>query len=263
MKTPEIFVAVDWSGNASPAGQKKHIWTAVAGERALSGLTREELCSWIIERFSGQPAVIGMDFAFSFPAGFLRDRGLSKVTDLWREAEVHGEAWLKRCEAPFWGRPGRKCPESHGTSGFRRTDRAIRVTGISPKSPLQIGGAGAVGTGSIRGMPVLRRLQAAGFSIWPFDSPSLPIVVEIYPRLLTGPVNKGQASARAAYLRRREFDNLRSENRSAAESSEDAFDAIVSAIRMQMCAAHFANLRQAADSVELLEGRIWNPDEGS
>lgn len=261
MKTPERFVAVDWSGSARPEGQRRHIWTSVAREAAFSGLTRNEVCAWIIESFSRQPAVIGLDFAFSFPVSFFRNRQLRDVRELWREAEDHGEDWLARCEAPFWGRPGKKCPPSHANDGFRRTDRQIRVAGISPKSPLQTGGAGAVGTGSIRGMPALRQLQDAGFSIWPFDPPSLPIVVEIYPRLLTGPVNKRQESARASYLERSEFQSLSAENRSAAVSSEDAFDAIVSALRMRERAAQFTKLKHSQDATEMLEGRIWTPED--
>jgi len=190
MKTPERFVAVDWSGSARPEDQKKHIWTSIAEERAFNGLTRTELTSWLIENFAGRPAVIGLDFAFGFPIAFFRQRGLSDVRELWRQAELQGEEWLQQCEVPFWGRSGRNCPQSHATEGFRKTDRSIRVGGISPKSPLQVGGAGAVGTGSVRGMPVLRRLQSAGLSIWPFDPPRLPMVLEIYPRLLTGPVTK-------------------------------------------------------------------------
>ena len=263
MKTPERFVAVDWSGSARPEGQRKHIWTSVAGEQSFNGLTRVELASWLIKNFASGPAVIGLDFAFSFPIAFFRQRGLSDVRDLWRQAELHGEKWLHGCEAPFWGRPGKKCLARHASEGLRRTDRAIRVGGISPKSPLQIGGAGAVGTGSIRGMPFLRKLQLAGFSIWPFDPPRLPMVVEMYPRLLTGPVNKRQASARTAYLMSSEFDGLSSAERSAAEGSEDAFDAVVSAIRMRGCAAQFAELRQPEDPVELLEGRIWAPRQAN
>lgn len=81
---------------------------------------------------------------------------------------------------------------------LRRTDReAPAIGGIRPKSVFQIGGAGAVGTGSLRGMPILKRLRDAGFAVWPFDAPRWPCVVEIYPRLLTGAVNKGSAGARA------------------------------------------------------------------
>ena len=47
----------------------------------------------------------------------------------------------------------------------------------------------------------LRELQDAGFSVWPFDPPRLPLVVEIYPRWLTGPVNDvpGSSAGRARY----------------------------------------------------------------
>ena len=50
-------------------------------------------------------------------------------------------------------------------------ERAARVRGIAPKSVFQIGGAGSVGTASLRGMPVLQRLREAGFAVWPFDRP--------------------------------------------------------------------------------------------
>lgn len=54
---------------------------------------------------------------------------------------------------------------------LRRTDRERpAVGGIRPTSGFQIGGAGAVGTGAVRGMPMLARLRAAGFAIWPFDA---------------------------------------------------------------------------------------------
>jgi len=56
------------------------------------------------------------------------------------------------------------------------------------------------------------------------------------------------------------FGDLSSDSRSAAESSEDAFDAIVSARRMRNHAAQFAELGQSTEPVELLEGRIWRPD---
>jgi catechol 2,3-dioxygenase-like lactoylglutathione lyase family enzyme len=60
----------------------------------------------------------------------------------------------------------------------------------------QIGGAGAVGTGSLRGMQHLADLAHAGFSIWPFDRPGWPLAVEIYPRLFTPGVVKSRHRAR-------------------------------------------------------------------
>ena len=47
------------------------------------------------------------------------------------------------------------------------------LTSVRPKSTFQIGGAGAVGTGSLRGMPHLLTLREAGCAVWP--SMCLPV----------------------------------------------------------------------------------------
>ena len=131
------------------------------------------------------------------------------------------------------------------------------VTGISPKSVFQIGGAGAVGTGSLRGMPILKRLREAGFAVWPFDEARFPLVVEIYPRVLTGPVRKGSADGRREYLDAN-HPGLRDETREAAVRSDDAFDALVSALVMAEHERDFPSL-PALDGAQWLEGVIWRP----
>ncbi len=168
-----------------------------------------------------------------------------------------GECWLSDCEDPFWGRPGRKKPDL--PDHFRRTEiEAQHVTHAQPKSVFQIGGAGAVGTGSLRGMPHLHRLAEAGFSIWPFDDPGWPLVLEIYPRLLTGAVRKSDPVARRAYLSEG-FPEIGSELRALAASTEDALDAAVSAVVMARHLEKIEALRPAADEVIRREGRIWWP----
>jgi hypothetical protein len=252
------IIAVDWSG--ARAGAHRKIWLAEArGEQLLrleSGRSRDDVATHLVEEARGDPyLVVGLDFAFSLPAWFLRERELKTAGELWRLADREAEGWLERCEHPFWGRPGRGRPdlEEH----YRRTDRDVpSVGGIRPKSPFQIGGAGAVGTGSLRGMPILHRLSERGFRIWPFDAVGFPLAVEIYPRLLTGPVRKSSARHRAAELGRR-FPQLSATQRAVAASSEDAFDAAISALQMAKQAHEFANLAQARDPVDLLEGRIW------
>jgi len=166
-----------------------------------NGRTRDEVIAQIMASVhEHRDVVVGFDFAFSFPAWFLRERGLDDVGSLWDLVGAEGEAWLADCQPPFWGRPGTKKPVL--AEHFRETDRSCEpVAGITPKSVFQIGGAGAVGTASIRGMPYLGRLREAGFSVWPFDPPRLPLVVEIYPRALTGEVNKSDAGARTEYLK--------------------------------------------------------------
>jgi hypothetical protein len=49
-------------------------------------------------------------------------------------------------------------------------------------------------------MPYLSQLSDAGFSIWPFEPPGWPLVIEIYSRLLTGELVKSDPEARTEYL---------------------------------------------------------------
>jgi hypothetical protein len=253
-------VAVDWSGRAR--GEARHLWMAEAHAGALlrleAGRTRAQLIDELVAR-ADEPdgVVVGFDFSFSLPAWFLRDRGHVDARALWDAAAEHGETWLRDCEPPFWGRPGRRRPEL--PAHLRRTEAGMpAVGGIRPKSSFQIGGAGSVGTGSVRGFAALARLQDAGYAIWPFDAPAQPpVAVEIWPRAFTGPVVKSDPGARAARLDVA-HPELPPPLRDAAIASEDAFDAAVSAIVMSH---HEAELRAlpTLDREHQLEGCVWSP----
>lgn len=253
-------IAVDWSGDASRANRK--IWLAEVrgGEliRLESGRGREEVVDHLVATASDDPElVVGFDFAFSLPAWFLDERGLRCVRELWELVNDEGEAWLDDGDSPFWGRPGRTQPDL--PAHYRRTEQEVKVaTGSQPKSPFQIGGVGAVGTGSLRGMPFLHRLDREGFSIWPFDDPLLPLVIEIYPRLLTGDVVKSDPEARLSYLQR-EFPRLTGELRDRAANNEHAFDAAVSALVMDGHAKDLGVLERPGDLRIQKEGAIWWP----
>ena len=251
-------VAVDWSGRAT--GERRHLWSAEAHDGELLGLvsgrTRDEVIDELVARADERPGVVvGFDFSFSLPRWFLRERGYADARALWDAATTDGEAWLRDCVPPFWGRPGRPRPDL--PAHFRGTEAEIAaVGGIRPKSSFQIGGAGSVGTGSVRGFPALARLQDAGFAIWPFDAPARPpVAVEIWPRSLTGAVVKSRPTARAAHLDHH-LPDLAPEWRDAAIDSEDAFDAAVSAVVMSR---HEAALRvlPALDDDARAEGRVW------
>lgn len=253
-------VAIDWSGDATASGQKEHIWTALVHDGELTSLvnghSRAEVISGLVAlAATGEDLIVGLDFAFSFPAWFLRSLGVGTVEALWDLVAVEGEQWLKDCRSPLWGRPGTTRPTL--PEHFRVTDSTCQpVAGITPKSVFQIGGAGAVGTGSIRGMPYLRQLEETGFAIWPFDSFMAPMVIEIYPRALTGAVRKSDPAERRGYLARR---RLPASLRSLAEGSEDAFDAAVSAMVMAENVDDLRALTKSSDPVTLLEGSIWVP----
>ena len=256
-------IAVDWSGRKQ--GAARHIWAAevAAGELVSlsNGRTGPQLAGWLVDQASAdEELAVGIDFAFSVPAWYLRSLGVAGAPELWDAAAVDGESWLSACQTPFWGRKGAGKPI--GQEQFRRTELETPPVGpgaIRPKSVFQIGGAGAVGTGSIRGMALLARLRREGFAVWPFDETGWPRVVEIYPRLLTGPVTKSLQPARAGYLARLGWP-AGAALRERAASTEDAFDAALSALAMD---EHREDLAAPPPVPEIaaLEGWIWCPRE--
>jgi hypothetical protein len=266
---PDQVLAIDWSGALSPAAQRRGIRAATCSLptgnlQLLPGALRTEIEALLLAHAANRtPIVAGLDFSFSYPAWFLREAGCNSAPELWAHVAQHGEHWLREPHPHFWGRrKGSGPPATHRAPhwlGYRQCELAAATSKRLPLSSFQIGGAGAVGTGTLRGMPMLARLRAAGFSIWPFDPPALPLLVEIYPRLLTGPVIKSSPSARTAYLRQPQFAHIPTHARHQAEASEDAFDALVSALIMRRHAAAFALLPHPLDETTRLEGAIWNP----
>jgi diadenosine tetraphosphate (Ap4A) HIT family hydrolase len=257
------IIAVDWSGARTSAAAK--IWLAEVKDGRLlrlgSGRGRDQIAQHLIAEADRDPElVVGLDFAFAFPAWFQEELGVSDPRELWERVADQGERWLQECPPPFWGRTGTRRPDGHL---FRRTELDVQeATGARPESVFQIAGAGAVGTGSIRGMPILRRLATTGFSIWPFDDPALPVVVEIYPRLFTGPLVKTDPAQRET-LMATTYPELDPEHRRLAAASDDALDAAVSALEMARHAPELLRLPTARDSVERLEGAIWYPKEAA
>ncbi len=244
--------------------------------------------------------VVGVDCCFSFPAWFLAEHGSATVFDFWQAVSAgKGEEWLHRdCEDErFWGvqgprragkRPAEFCGEGYARM-MRRTDwdnkvaqrlaggdaeRAAKMFGITPKSPFQIGGSGSVGTGSLRAMPFVLRLRAAGFRVWPFEGAALslarprPLLVEMYTRLLTGPVKKSNPAARRAYLAARRKNDaayaaLGRGVLAKAYGSEDAFDALVCTVEMVRWRGEFPALRATRNKTLRLEGITWRPGVSS
>jgi len=255
------FIAVDWSG--ARRGAERKIWLAEAGPEGLRrlecGRRREEVADHVIALSRrGPQVVIGFDFGFSAPAWFLRENGWATAPEMWAAFAERGDDWPWR-NPPWWGgRHGPRPSLGEGRSPHRRSDLSLKVGGISPKSVFQAGGAGSVGTGSVRGWPVLHRLHKAGLHIWPFDPPALPLVVEIYPRSLTGPVNKSSPDARREYLQQR-YPDMPAPLAAEAAASDDAFDSAVSAMEMARNAGHLLRLPAAADAMVRLEGVIWHP----
>ena len=106
-------------------------------------------------------------------------------------------------------------------------------------------------------MPMLLALRATGWAVWPFDAPASHTLVEIYPRLFTGPVVKRSAASRDALLVASGIAVDNAFMRMMVDS-EDAFDAGLSAIAMSRLIVA-APLAAVTDAVSRIEGRIWVP----
>jgi hypothetical protein len=295
-KQIQRVVGIDWSGRVDAAGQRRHIWAGIwtAGRpvRLEAGRTRDEVAEWLIELAGETPRmVVGFDFCFGFPAWFVRgEHKAASAPEFWElvEREKHAERWLAHAgeDARFWGKPHKRPEEFSGEQLHRmlratdidcklvalipEAERRERVKGITPKSVFQVGGAGSVGTASLRGFGVLLRLREAGFRIWPFDKPALalkkpqPLVVEMYTRLMTGPVKKSNAAARKLYLAKKrkesaEYARLSRTVMRRALDGEDAFDALVSTMGMAERRAEFATLPKPRDPLHAVEGWTWAP----
>jgi hypothetical protein len=250
-------LALDWSGKLK--GEAEVIWLAEVRDGVLTtlenGRGRAEVVQHVVDLANDDPEfVVGFDFAFSFPEWWCHAQGWRDVREVWAAMTDDGERLLGACDDPFWGRPGKRNPHVMGRR-YRRTEIEDNKTA---KSVFQIGGAGAVGTGSIRGMPHLHLLAEHGFSIWPFDSVRLPLAIEIYPRALTGPVRKSRWAERRSLLRRR-FASQPAEMLERAAGSEDAFDAAVSALVMSEYQDQIAALTPTADPAFAVEGKVWTP----
>jgi len=191
-------MAIDWSGRSGP-DQRRFLWLAEAvdGElvRLENGRTRAELVELLIAEADRDPnLIVGVDFAFSLPAWYLQERQLTPrqvwalladeaLTPTMRQLGL--TRWMNRPELPFWitGEAHAQLPPAQM---LRRTEQEVRVPGVQPKSVFQLVGGGQVGRGSLYGMGALHRLADAGLRIWPFDPSGLPLVVEIFPRVLVG-----------------------------------------------------------------------------
>lgn len=251
-----IVIAIDWSGDKK--GGAKTTWLAVVADARLAhlanGRTRQQLIGDLIELATTTSRVIvGLDFAFSMPAWFVEERGAVSGSEFWQVVDAEGEAWLDKAPDPFYGKGGKKQPK--GVELLRRTEKRS----LGAKSTFLINVPGAVGTGSIRGMPFLRELRDNGWRVWPFDHAAYPLVIEIYPRLLTGAVNKGAVDQRRSYLGAY-YSNLDPAMAERAASTEDAFDAAISALVMAEHLQQLSSLPDLShDPIDQIEGRIWNP----
>jgi hypothetical protein len=250
--SPRIF-AIDWSGALK--GSRKKIWVAEISRGILlrleSGRDRRETIDYVIESCKNTPEiVVGLDFAFSCPEWFVESKGRNSIYEFWGLAEEQGERWMR--EWPFWSK-GK--PERQPDGEYRCCEETPH---LKPSSVFKLVGAAQVGRGSIRGMPYLFQLRKNGFSVWRFDSPGWPRVIEIYPRLFTRGIVKSDSNARCAFVEKYR-KQCSTEALGQAANCDDAFDALVSAFAMSEHLEQLCSLTQSVTPRTLIEGTIWVP----
>lgn len=260
MKANPTCIAIDWSGAASEVAQRRHIVAAsVRDGRVIAvtaGRTRTEVAQWLSATASlSAPMFVGLDFSFSVPAWFARSHDCDSIDAVWALVSERGEQWLAECPSPFWGRSATRC-ELETADRYRVCEQRLRAQGRQPKSVFQIAGAGAVGTGSLRGMPWLAWLRARGVSIWPFDDVGTCTALEVYPSLYAK-VATNDSAGRAAHLAPLPASVLGAHEREAAIASDDAFDAVVSALAMWQQRDALQSLKATTDSTIAIEGDLW------
>ena len=224
------YVVVDWSANSTPKLGADSIWIGAHdrdGQASISNLsTRREAEAFLVELLEAEPAattLVGVDFSLGYPSGTAAALGVrgtpwsamwamlsEQITDDERNrnnrfaiaAGVNEQ--LTGSAAPFWGCPpsaaGRFLtstkPCSLDSPGeFRAVEAALRSCGHRPFSSWQLLGAGAVGSQSLVGIPVLERMRrrfADRLDVWPFTtgfgSPTghrgAVVVAEVWPSML-------------------------------------------------------------------------------
>ncbi|MFW2544172.1 gephyrin-like molybdotransferase Glp [Primorskyibacter sp. 2E107] len=216
------FVMVDWSGgnDTGPRPRKDAIWIGEAGHAPLYMRNRATAEAFLLERIgaalnAGERLLIGFDFPFAYPAGFVADViGRDDPLAFWAYLDAHVEDAPKannrfdRAAAfnlrqgghgPFWanglkrdiaGLPRTKANYANPFPERRACERAAKGSFTC----WQMAGAGAVGSQVIMGLPVLERLRqrfAGQVAVWPFEALDAPVAfVEIWPGLINDAVRR-------------------------------------------------------------------------
>ena len=269
----ERFVGIDWSGAARTSGQQIYVAEAhrhggritlhsvlrardrAAVETFLRGGALEPAPAWAgwpgPTELSGRRArLIGLDFAFGFPAAFRhpdRPDGRWDWPDLGRLAsslDSDGAGVRERLAGdPLLAGQFRFERGANATMHLRLTDEELAAAGaadgLRAESVFHLVGPSQVGIGSVTGIAMLHRLRSEQrVAVWPFAEDdaldAAPVVlIEVYPRMwLERGLHKNEFPERVRQLEAWEHQGIvyRSKAELAAASSGDALDAAAAAI---------------------------------
>jgi hypothetical protein len=269
-KSADRILGIDWSGAATPSKAQIYIAEVVRGEGAqlsVRALVRANDRDAVKEFLAGdclavkegwekkhvvwpkppaddETVLAGLDFAFGFPASFeLPGVGVDwtrkDLVDWCAEidkAESLDKALAKCDVARRQFRGIREVKDGPVEATKRATEDAAEEAGHKPESVLVLVGERQVGRGSIRGIPIIDRLQEKhDAAIWPIEDVKTRglTLVEVFPRVwLDAPGSKTSPPVRLDQVRKWKREKVCFENDTEwwAVASPDALDAVAAAL---------------------------------
>ena len=185
------YIGIDYSGRGQPTqstsaiqvclAQGKGSPSLVTNPSSIKNWSRKDLAQWLLDTLSdGNPRIVGIDHAFSFPQSFLD----AKRCKNWDDFLSHFQR--------NWKTDKRSVKEAM-KSRNPYSKRELRLTEqwtSSAKSVFQLDGQGTVGKSTHSGLPWLLHLRRELWTkvhFWPFDGFSVrkgrSLVAEVYPSL--------------------------------------------------------------------------------
>jgi hypothetical protein len=187
------YIGVRYSGRKDPGNPIREIQVFAAVEdhepyRELnpghpSGRwSRRDLAEWLLEKITAEePAIVGLDHAFSFPQSYMDRHGLKSWDEFLNDFEGHWPTDQRSVRELLPGNPRTGDPDEH------------RLTGqwtAFPKSVFQWDIQDSLAKATHAGLPWLDYLRRARdrVHVWPFDGFAAPsrrsVVAEVRPARL-------------------------------------------------------------------------------
>lgn len=216
----DAYVMIDWSSKSKPATGKDSIWIAwgewhgrelvrdsanLATRLVAINRLRELLTDF---KSRSKRVLVGFDFAFGYPRGFLSKIGRTDWLDLLRyfgtqvqddDRNRHNrDAFAENCNSqiggggpgPFWGCPLSSITQTltsrrvgifefpyHGLDDYRATERQVRSRGVTVQSVWKLNQGVSVGGQTILGLKHLSELRFASgaelsssIRVWPLET---------------------------------------------------------------------------------------------
>jgi hypothetical protein len=188
------YIGVRYSGRKDPGDPIREIKVFAAvedhepyrelnpGHEASSRWSRRDLAEWLLEKITGgEPVIVGLDHAFSFPQSYMDRNSLDSWDQFLKDFEGHWPTHEVSVRELLPGNPRSGDPDEH------------RLTGqwtAFPKSVFQFDIQDSLAKATHAGLPWIDYLRRAKdrAHFWPFDGFKVPagksVVAEVRPARL-------------------------------------------------------------------------------